>query len=140
LPLRSRQCLRSSHNARNATDAYALFPCNGPDALARRAGGSDRLDLGCVIRDAFRMTRSRPFGLCPRQTSHDTFADHGAFKLSEHAKHLKHRAAGSVETLLVQIEIHALGVKIPSLSGQFGRWRLRSGRKGQPTWAFVASH
>jgi hypothetical protein len=38
-----------------------------------------------------------------------------AFKLGKHAKHLKHRAAGRrgrVETLLVQVEIDALGVKI----------------------------
>ena len=87
---------------------------NGPDALACRAGGSDRSDLGCVIRDGCGSTKSRPFGLCPCQPSHDTFPDHGAFKLGKHAKHLKHRAAGrrgGVEPLLMQIQVDALGVE-----------------------------
>src|SRR4051812_16278875 len=55
------------------------------------------------------------FGSSPRQASHDTFLDHGAFKLGKYAKDLKHRATGRrgrVETLLMQVEIDALGVKI----------------------------
>ena len=101
--------------ARNRPNAHSLLACNGPDALAYGAGGPDRLDLGYVIRDGSGSAKSRPIGLRPRQTSHDTLPDHGAFKLGKHAEHLKHRAAGRcgrVETLLLQVEIGALGVKI----------------------------
>ena len=85
--------LALSRQARNRPDAHSLLACNGADALACGAGRADRLDLGCVIRGC-RPPKSRPVGLCPRQAGHDTFADNGAFKLGEHAEHLKHRAAG----------------------------------------------
>ena len=81
--------------------------------LLPAARGSNRSDLGCVIRDGCRPPKSRvPSAFCPRRASHDTFPDHGAFKLGKHAKHLKHRLAGRVDPLLMQIQIDVLGVNI----------------------------
>ena len=54
-----------SRKARNRPDAHSLLACDGPDTLACCAGCSDRLDLGCVIRDGCRPPKSCPTGLSP---------------------------------------------------------------------------
>ena len=66
-----------SRKARNRPDAHSLLARNGADALACGTGSANRSDLGCVIRDGCGPTKPRPVGLCPRQASHDTFADDG---------------------------------------------------------------
>ena len=48
-----------SCKTRHRPDAHSLLACNGPDALACGAGGADRLDLGCVIRDGCRSPKPR---------------------------------------------------------------------------------
>src|SRR6185436_1843498 len=67
---------------------------------------------GAVL--AFAATHLDPIGLSPRQTGVDAIADHAAFKLGEHAAHLKHRATRwgrGVERLLVEVEIASNGLK-----------------------------
>jgi hypothetical protein len=68
--------------------------------------------------DNFHAYRATPEPLslvpCPRKARFDPLDDHGALEFAEHAEHLKHRPSGwraGIEALLMQIQIHALGVQ-----------------------------
>jgi hypothetical protein len=61
-------------------------------------------------------TTPKPLSLAPRprEAALDALDNHGALELGKDAHHLKHRLTGwraSVDTLLMEVEINALGVE-----------------------------
>lgn len=60
----------------------------------------------------------------PTKARHDAFADHGPFEFGEHPQHLEHHPArrrGRVQPLLVQIEVHVLGVSVVQEGDEIGQ-------------------
>src|SRR5262249_17793039 len=102
-----------SQDALDRADTDTKLASNLADAHAL---GSPVENLLAMLIAFHRSTK----GLAPRprsrQSSVHALADHGPLKLSEHAKHLEHGAAGRsrrVEPLLVQVEVNVLAVEFP---------------------------
>ena len=101
---------------------FAFHPMNGSGSDAKCLR---RFEDSCPFRqlltdalDNFRAYRATPESLslapCPREPSLDPLDNHRALELGEDAQHLKHRLPGwraGVDTLLMEVEVDALGVE-----------------------------
>ncbi len=73
-----------------------------------------RPDLPDDIRAHLTAAKPLPLAPCPREASLDPLDNHCALEFGKDAHHLKHRLSGwraGVDTLLMEIEIDALGMQ-----------------------------